>query len=179
MPSLITHAMIGTMSAKAVSGGEISPKFWALSVLCAVIPDADVIAFSFGIPYGHFFGHRGFFHSICFGLILGLLVVTLFFRAETWATRHWWLLVMYFSLLTASHGILDAFTNGGLGIALLSPFDTSRYFFPVTPIQVAPISVRAFMSSWGVRVMVSEFVWVWVPTLVMFAVYRWGIRDAG
>ena len=66
-------------------------------------------------------------------------------------------------LLTASHGILDAFTNGGLGVALLSPFDNGRYFFPWTPIEVSPIGVRAFFSAWGLGVLKSELLWVWLP----------------
>ncbi|NIM12838.1 MAG: hypothetical protein GTO45_29905 [Candidatus Aminicenantes bacterium] len=56
-------------------------------------------------------------------------------------------------MLTASHGVLDAFTNGGLGIALLSPFDTTRHFSPWQPIEVAPIGIWAFFSDWGVKVM--------------------------
>jgi inner membrane protein len=51
----------------------------------------------------------------------------------------------------ASHGILDAMTNGGLGVALLSPLDTTRYFRPWRPIQVSPISLRRFFSDEGVR----------------------------
>ncbi|NIM77978.1 MAG: hypothetical protein GTO20_04240 [Candidatus Aminicenantes bacterium] len=61
--------------------------------------------------------------------------------------------MLYFFLLTASHGVLDAFTNGGLGIALLSPFDTTRHFSPWQPIEVAPIGIWAFFSDWGVKVM--------------------------
>jgi inner membrane protein len=72
---------------------------------------------------------------------------------------------VYFFLLTASHGLLDSLTSGGLGIALWAPFADTRYFFPVTPIQVSPLSVRAFFSSWGVKVLVSEFVWVWIPLI--------------
>jgi inner membrane protein len=61
-------------------------------------------------------------------------------------------LMLDFFLITASHGILDAFTNGGLGIALFSPFDNSRYFFPFRPIQVSPIGA-GFFSMRGLRVL--------------------------
>jgi inner membrane protein len=40
------------------------------------------------------------------------------------------------AVATASHGILDAFTNGGLGVAFFAPFDKTRYFFPVTPMKL-------------------------------------------
>jgi hypothetical protein len=36
-------------------------------------------------------------------------------------------------LATASHGVLDATTNGGLGVAFFSPFDNRRYFLPWRP----------------------------------------------
>ena len=178
MPTLISHAMIGVSAGSAVADGSMSPKFWALSILCATIPDADVLGFRFGIPYSHMFGHRGFFHSICFALVLGLFVTMVFFPQESIRTRRWWILAGYFFSVAASHGILDAFTNGGLGIALLAPFDNSRYFFQHTPIQVAPISIAAFFSTWGVRVIKSEIVWIWLPALLLMLAVRLGIRPA-
>jgi inner membrane protein len=69
----------------------------------------------------------------------------------------------------ASHGLLDALTNGGLGVALLAPLDNSRYFFPVTPIQVSPIGIRSFLRDGGFSVLASEVPWVWLPSLVLAA----------
>jgi len=173
---LITHAVIGVAAATAVAHGPMSARFWALSVCCAVIPDADVLAFAFGIPYSHTFGHRGFFHSLSFALLLGLVVAALFFRQDRAFSPEWWLLVGYFFAVTATHGILDCFTNGGLGIALLSPFDNTRYFFDVTPIQVSPLSLRGFISERGIRVLVSELWWVWAPALLLAFGTRWLVR---
>jgi len=132
-----------------------------------------------GIPYGHFFGHRGFFHSLFFALILGFIGSWVFFpqRKPFWKQRTF--LFLYFSLLVSTHGILDALTSGGLGIALFSPFDTSRYFFPWTPIQVAPIGVRHLFSAWGLRVLLSEMIWVWIPALVMICLATWLRRRKG
>ena len=70
---------------------------------------------------------------------------------------------------------MDAFTSGGLGIALLAPFDNHRYFFPYTPIKVSPIGISAFFSDWGIRVLISEFKWVWLPVtgfLVLFKILK-------
>ena len=147
-------------------------RFWILSLLCSVLPDADVLGFRFGIQYGDLFGHRGFFHSLTFAVLFGCVVAAIFFRGERPFPRSWWFLAAYFSLVTASHGILDAFTSGGLGIALLSPFDTTRYFFPWTPITVSPIGIQAFFSQWGVRVMLSELQWIWLPSLVLVVAVR-------
>ena len=82
-------------------------------------------------------------------------------------SARWFFYLVFFFLLAASHGILDAFTNGGLGIALLSPFDPTRYFFAWTPIEVSPIGVKAFFSKWGLAVMKSELQWIWLPSFMM------------
>ena len=79
-------------------------------------------------------------------------------------------MLIYFFILTASHGVLDALTSGGLGIALFAPFDNTRYFFPYTPIKVSPIGVAAFFSDWGKRVMISEILWVWLPAIFILIV---------
>jgi inner membrane protein len=59
-----------------------------------------------------------------------------------------------------SHPLLDVLTDGGLGCALLWPFDAQRYFAPLRPIPVAPIGA-AFFSRVGLRVALVE--------LIMFA----------
>ncbi len=165
VPSIISHSVVALAAGSVWAGGTMPVRFWLLSVVCVVLPDADVLGFHFGINYGDFFGHRGFFHSLFFGALVGVLVAGLFFRSPTTRPWRWWLVALYFSLLTASHGILDAFTSGGLGIALLSPFDATRYFFPWTPIRVSPIGIRAFMSAWGMKVIMNELLWIWLPAV--------------
>jgi inner membrane protein len=172
VPSLITHSLVGIAAGKTLSDRKMPLKFWGLSVLCATLPDADVIGFFLHVPYGHFFGHRGFFHSPFFGLLVSLLVITLFFREKRPFSASWWGYLAYFFLVSASHGLLDALTNGGLGIALLSPFDSTRYFFSKTPIVVSPLGIRAFFSEWGLRVIMSEIFWVWIPTCMLVMLSR-------
>jgi inner membrane protein len=123
--------------------------FWSLSLICSMIPDVDSIAFFFGIPYSHVFGHRGFFHSPFFGFFLSLILVSVFFRGIERFSRQWFFYFIFLFLVSASHGLLDAFTNGGLGVALLFPFDMTRYFFPWRPIVVSPVGVASFFSRWG------------------------------
>ena len=170
MPSAISHAAVAAAAGIAFAPQAVSTRFWPLALVCSVLPDADVAAFAFGIPYHHHFGHRGFFHSPFFALILSLFVTVVFFREERLFSGRWVFYIIFFSLLTASHGILDAFTNGGLGIALLSPFSSERYFSPFTPIAVSPIGIKAFLSQWGWSVLKSEFMWVWLPASILTAV---------
>ena len=69
----------------------------------------------------------------------------------------------FLAVLGASHGILDAMTDGGLGIALLAPFANTRYFLPWAPIPVAPIGLAAFFSKWGLEIIEWEMVYIWLP----------------
>ena len=55
-------------------------------------------------------------------------------------------------VVVASHGPLDALTDGGEGVALLWPFSSERFFFPWRPIPVAPIGLRYFFTTSGWRV---------------------------
>jgi inner membrane protein len=143
-------------------------KFWILSIACSTLPDADVIGYRWlYIPPYHFLGHRGFFHSPFFAALLSILIIFIFYRKEVIFSNRWWKYVLYFFILTASHGLLDTLTNGGHGIALLSPFTNSRYFFPWTPLEVSPLSIKGFLSQRGLVVFMSELIWIWVPCFLI------------
>jgi inner membrane protein len=172
MPTLITHSMIGVAAGQELMPRPLDRRFWLAAVICPLLPDADVIGLYLGVPYDHFFGHRGFFHSPFFACLLSVFLVCVVFREQRIFSKPWWLFVGFFSLITASHGILDAFTSGGLGIALLSPFDSTRYFFPWTPIIVSPIGIRYMFSTWGLAVLVSEVRYIWLPVGVFFLLMR-------
>jgi inner membrane protein len=77
---------------------------------------------------------------------------------------------LFLFLATASHGVLDAMTNGGLGVAFFAPFSDTRYFFPWHPIVVSPISISEFFGPRGLRVIWSELGWIWAPSAVVFLV---------
>lgn len=173
MPSVFTHTLAAWALGPAVQPRVRPVKLWILAACCASIPDLDVIAFRFGIPYEHMLGHRGISHSFVFAAVLALGVVSVFFRKET--QRGW--LWAYFFIATASHGVLDAFTDGGRGIAFFAPFSAERYFFPWRPIEVAPIGVGRFFSERGLTVLASEFVWVWVPALTVAAILGLWVRS--
>lgn len=166
MPTILTHAVVGLGMARIASSRPMPALYWGLAAGLAMLPDLDVVTLYVGIPYGSRFGHRGFLHSLLFAGLVGLLVACFTYQSFAW---RWWSLALFYFLITASHGLLDGFTNGGHGIAYFGPFDATRYFFPWQPIQVSPIGL-AFFSHWGIRVLQSEFLWVWLPTGVLVAV---------
>jgi inner membrane protein len=172
LPTIFTHVFVAGVGCKTMIVKDSTLRKWSFAILCSVIPDADVIGFGLGIDYGAFFGHRGFFHSVFFALILSLLLVLIFYRDKKMFSRKWWEYVFFFFTIGASHGIMDAFTNGGLGIALLSPFYNARLFFPWTPIPVSPIGVRSFILHGGFVVVLWEMRIVWLPILALTIGYR-------
>ena len=116
----------------------------------ALLPDADVIAFRLGIPYAAPFGHRGASHSLLVALCLGLCC------SLAASPRRRLLALALCTAVALSHGLLDSLTDGGLGVALLWPWDQTRYFAPWRPLPVAPIG-RRLLSARGLRVMTTEF----------------------
>jgi inner membrane protein len=163
MASLFAHGFVAVAAGHALVGGPRPRKFWLASVLCSCIPDADVIGFAFGIRYADALGHRGFSHSIVFAALLSAAVVFTSFRESLENRRLTWLLLVHFFVVTASHGVLDAMTDGGLGVAFFAPFDNTRYFLPWRPIAVSPIGAAAFFSRWGLEVILNELGVIWAP----------------
>jgi inner membrane protein len=147
-------------------------KFWSLAAFCAAIPDIDAIGYWMGVPYDSLWGHRGITHSFFVAFLLPALVMYLFYRYEKPFSRLWWLLYITFFLSTASHSLLDACTTGGLGVAFFAPFWDERYFFPWKVIRVSPISITRFFSEKGLKVLESEFFWIWIPSLVIILIAR-------
>jgi inner membrane protein len=174
MPSVFSHAVAALGIGTAFFGRKAPARVLGLGALCAAIPDADVIGFRFGVRYGDMLGHRGLTHSFAFAAALAALAAPLARReAEPHLAKLW----AYLFLATASHGLLDAMTDGGLGVAFLAPFEKARYFFPFRPIEVSPIGIGRFFSARGLEVMKSEFLWVWLPSLALAGIAL-GVRES-
>jgi len=172
MASAFSHAAVALATGMLSTSRSMPPRFWWLSIFCSILPDADVLSFVSGIDYGSLFGHRGFTHSLSFAVILSVIVVQLWFKDVRAWSRMWKLLIVHFFFVTASHGMLDAMTDGGLGVAFFAPFDNSRYFFPWRPVLVSPIGFAPFFSRYGFDVLLSEFVWIWLPVGVLVGSMR-------
>jgi inner membrane protein len=150
----VGHVAVGLAAARAYNDGRQPrwPVAAAWSAL-ALLPDADVIGFPLGIHYEDAWGHRGATHSLVFALVAGLAVGL----GARWSNRPFARTAAFASVAIGSHGLLDTFTDGGLGCALLWPFDLTRYFAPWRPITVAPIGLGMF-SVYGAVVVVAECV---------------------
>ena len=172
MPSSFTHAFIAIPLGKTFFEKEMPRRFWLLAVLCSILPDVDVYSFYFNTGYGSLWWHRGFTHSLFFAFLLSLAVVWLGFRQDDPFRPSRWKLWVFFFLLACSHGALDALTGRAYGVAFFSPFDTTRHSFPWAPIKISPIGLKSFFSPRGKEVILSEIFWVWIPSLLIWAVVR-------
>jgi len=169
MTTVMTHGAIGLAFGYALPPARRGPRYWLACALLPAIADADVIGFPLGIAYSDLLGHRGLSHSLAFAAVLGLATaMSMKWREKrSWGeTRH---LAMLFVLLADSHGPMDMLTNGGLGIALFSPFDAERFFWDWRPIMVSPIGLKNFLTPWGWAVVMNEVRWFGPPTALLIA----------
>lgn len=164
MASMFSHAVAAVAVGSAFPPPR-SARFWIYGIVCSAIPDIDVTGFALDVNYEDMLGHRGLTHSILFAAILGAAGASMIRRTQQ--QPPWPSLWLYLFLATVSHGILDAFTNGGLGVAFFSPFSNTRYFFAFQPIEVSPIGLSSFFSPRGLAVIKNEFLWIWIPSFVM------------
>ena len=173
MATALSHAVAALGIAPCFYRRDIPTRVWIAGILCSVVPDLDVIGFRFGVHYGDFWGHRGFTHSLVFAALLAGTVVAVLRRTENVAPLS---LFCYLFLATASHGLLDSMTNGGLGVAFFSPFNNQRYFLPWRPIRVSPIAISRFFTPHVFAILHTELLWIWVPSFVFGSVVlatRW------
>jgi inner membrane protein len=155
----MSHAVVGVTLGTLTSFPIRRRAFWALSAVLPVLPDLDVLGLAVGIAFRSMWGHRGISHSLVAAAVVGLLAAVLLRRRLDGGLAP---LALYFAGITASHGVLDALTSGGPGVAFFAPFDSTRYFFPWRPIPVSPLASH-FFSEWGWRVFSSELALIWLP----------------
>lgn len=170
----IGHVAVGMAAARRFTSDrrKVLGAMVGLSAL-SMLPDLDVVGFRLGVPYGAPLGHRGASHSLVVAGLLGLAATAVAYARSTGKDRTAQALRLGLCVagVVASHGLLDAMTDGGKGVALLWPFTTPRFFFPWRPIPVAPIGAR-FFSMRGMHVAVVEL----LEFAPFFAYAVWGRR---
>jgi inner membrane protein len=159
MASILSHPAVPLAIGVAAGPRTVPPALVAAGCVASILPDADSVGFWLGVPYDAPLGHRGFTHSLCFAALVALGCAL--FSSRLGAPAATVFAVVFVS--TASHGVLDALTTGGMGVAFFSPLSNARFFLPWRVITVSPIGVTPFLSARGARVLRSELVWIWMP----------------
>jgi len=143
MPSVFSHAVAALALGPAFCRAGWPAGVWWAGALCAVLPDVDVVGFYAGVPPGSVLGDGGLTHSLAFAAALAAVLTPLLLAQRAGRGRLW----CYLFLATASHGVLDAMTDGGIGVAFWAPFDAGRYDLPWRPIVVSPAVSTATKQS--------------------------------
>jgi membrane-bound metal-dependent hydrolase YbcI (DUF457 family) len=125
-----------------------------LTALAAAAPDIDAI----GRPFGHgditlLGGHRAVTHSIFAALLLGAVALFLVPRHAARADR--WRIALFVTAVVVTHGVLDAFTTYGEGVAFFAPLSMHRWKSAWQP----------FGGLW------SEVFALWIPAAVMYRLW--------
>jgi inner membrane protein len=161
MPSSIGHALTAVAIGAPLAPATAGRRFWFAGILCTVLPDLDALGRPFRLGDVEFLGgHRALTHSILFAVIVSVAVTWSAFRSSQWNGSRGRILV-FLLLAMVSHGVLDAFTAYGGGVAFLYPFTRAHY-----------------VAEWQpVRGLVDEALWIWLPAAVLVGVV-WRFKAA-
>jgi membrane-bound metal-dependent hydrolase YbcI (DUF457 family) len=147
MPSSVAHGLTAFALGAAILPQRSARPIVLTGVACAVLLDIDAIGRPFG--YGDlawFGGHRALTHSTFFALTLGL-GLTFLWRQRLPSRALQGRAAAFLILAMVAHGVFDAFTGYGDGVALF-----------------APLSWHRFASAWEPFAGVWEEVFiVWLP----------------
>jgi inner membrane protein len=176
MSTVFSHYVIGLGMYRFVDKGR--DPWWTgpfVAGTLSMLPDADSLLMPW-VAYGDPWGHRGMTHSLAFAVVAGALGALVIRRRVAFPGGFAGLAALL-AAVTASHGVLDAMTDGGLGVAFFAPFDSTRYFLPVRPIPVCPITTDP--THPGVAsVLAVEVLLLWPFALLLATarrdVPRWG-----
>ena len=143
------HVAVGLAAGRLHAGAD-GPRVASalLFVFLATFPDADVLARGLGAGPGSPWLHRGALHSLLVAALAGAAAAAMAGGLGRSRLR----LAIAAAAVSASHGLLDALTDGGRGVALLWPWNAERMFAAIRPIPVAPIGLGV-ASGWGLRVL--------------------------
>ncbi|UCC53281.1 MAG: metal-dependent hydrolase, partial [Anaerolineaceae bacterium] len=171
-----SHSLIG-LTASQVFRPNLDKSeryiFVGLSILLPILPDLDGLSLIFKwLPYGHEYGHRGFGHSLFAAALIGAIATVFMIRITRDLSQIWPILLLYFTAITSTHGILDMATSGGKGIAVFAPFSDERYFLPFRPIYSAPMRPSNFISRYGLNSIMSEALTIWAPCFAILIFTR-------
>lgn len=171
MATALTHALLALPFAPRDRDGKLDRPLLAIGAALAMAPDLDVLWYR-SFAAGHWLSHRGVTHSLAVALVVSALAAVLYERLAQRRDRP--ALdpqpFIYFFACMFSHAALDMITVGARGVALLAPFEDSRWLAPLRFISAAWFSPRYTFADRNLAILVTELRWIWLPAIALFVV---------
>lgn len=127
----LTHIALGACVGEAIAGKQLGKKALLIGAFANSIPDFDFISAFWMDVDKNLLAHRGFAHSILFGILISVIMALLFQRwpkAKSYQlTFKLWLL--FFAVEVFLHLFIDAFNAYGIG--WFEPFSHYRVSFNI------------------------------------------------
>ncbi|MBP1627461.1 MAG: ybcI [Holophagaceae bacterium] len=163
VPSFLGHAVAGATLYALFQDEAPQPRTRNWALFCALAPDLDWFMTFLHLSGRHVLNHRGVTHSLCAALILATMVMVLAFRKEERNPRLWLCMLA----CAFSHCLLDACTQGGVGVAVFVPITKVRFVCAWQPIQVGPIPLNFKLLQGFLTALWTEVVWIGIPALAL------------
>jgi inner membrane protein len=161
--TIITHAAAGAALVQFIPDRIRTVRVMICLAFAGLLPDLDVIMFALDIPYSHVLGHRGFSHSILFAGLIAFPITFIAVSGKTKDKKSVIMTAVIFFMAVMSHGILDAFTDAGLGVGFFIPFNDERYFFSWRPVMTSSLNPSSFLTEKTLLILKNEFLHIWLP----------------
>lgn len=169
MPSFFGHALAGYAVASAFHQGRPPRRMALLAVACSVAPDLDWFT-GFLDPLDRYgLSHRGLLHSLLAAALLTVVAVALGCRSRLRRPGPW----LCLGTAAFSHGLLDACTFGGTGVAFLEPFSSVHFVAAWQPIFVSPIPLSGRLTDWLLFALGTELLWIGLPAALVILAARY------
>lgn len=179
MATFFTHAALPLLAGRSfIPAGQSARRFLVAATICAVAPDLDFLGYAFDVRPPALLGHRGLTHSLPFAAALAAILAAAFFPALLRAPRE--LLKVWLGLFGwgATHGLVDAFTFGDVGVALFAPISSVRLHLPFHPVPVVPLGFDEALGRWGALVVFNELLLIVVPAVLLSRLIKRGVHRA-
>lgn len=164
MPTPVTHGVVGIICTGAVPQGVSKGRCAVVFATISMLPDLDLLGMLMGVHWLGTFGHRGITHSLLAAIGLGVMGAMAIRGVSEWEPGVQIRVVGLSVCVAASHGILDASTNLGVGVGLFMPLSDARVLLPVRPILVATSEMG--LGETVLRMMGAEVISIWLPLII-------------
>jgi len=170
MPFPIAHSLTVASLLSVIDRNSFrqSWKLFLIGVILGNLPDLDFCFVWF--MHGDEDWHRGFAHSLPFAALIGIAAGWIFCHIEKRQIS--WYPFGLFTLLTASHGVLDTLTTASAadGVELLSPFTRMRFAVDPLHYQSTFVTFRYFCDRVTHDRFPIELIWVPFYELLIFGI---------